>query len=102
VALPAVLQKVLDWLHAGYPAGIPQTDYYPLLAFLARRMPTDEVIEVVNALQGEGNLESPPTTDEVRAAIETVTNSPVLEADVRRIEARLRESGWEPEPAAER
>ena len=29
MALPAVLQKVLDWLHAGYPTGIPQTDYYP-------------------------------------------------------------------------
>ncbi len=100
--LPAVLQRVLDWLHAGYPAGIPKTDYYPLLAFLARRMTTNEVIEVVNALQGEGNLESQPTSDDVRAAIEAVTNSPVLEADVRRIEARLHESGWEPEPATER
>ena len=100
--LPAVLQRVLDWLHAGYPAGIPPTDYYPLLAFLARSMTTDEVLEVVGALQGEGNLEARPTAEDVRAAIETVTNSPALEADVRRVEAHLRESGWQAEPAAER
>jgi Protein of unknown function (DUF3349) len=102
VPLPGVLQRVLDWLHAGYPTGIPQTDYYPLLAFLARRMTTDEVVEVVKALQGEGRLDYRTTSDEVRAAIETVTNSPVVEADVQRVERHLRESGWESEPAADR
>ena len=53
MALPAVLQRVLDWLHAGYPHGIPQTDYYPLLAFLARSLKPDEVSEVVSSLEAE-------------------------------------------------
>ena len=27
-----VLDNVLGWLHEGYPEGIPQKDYFPLLA----------------------------------------------------------------------
>lgn len=102
MALPTVLQKVLDWLHAGYPKGVPQQDYYPLLAFLTRGLTTDEVVEVVSAAQAD--LTHPlhlPTSDEVREAIETVTNSPVLEQDVRRIEDHFRDIGWEPERAPE-
>jgi len=98
VALPTVLQNVLDWLHVGYPEGVPQQDYYPLLAFLARRLTTDEVIQVVSALQADqDHPQRQPTSDQVRAAIETVTSSRVREDDVRRIEEHFRDLGWEPE-----
>ena len=101
MALPAFLQKVLDWLHTGYPQGIPQQDYYPLLAFLARSLKPEEVSEVVSALEVESNAHHQTTTQDVRAAIEEVTKSPALGHDVQRIEEQLRAFGWEMEPAPE-
>jgi hypothetical protein len=101
VSLSAHLQKVLSWLHAGYPTGIPQQDYYPLLAFLARSLKPDEVSEVVSALEAEEELGHRTTSEDVRAAIEAVTKSPAVAADVRRVENRMREQGWELEPVAE-
>jgi hypothetical protein len=100
VALSAFLQKVLDWLHAGYPEGVPQQDYYPLLAFLARSLKPEEVSEVVSALEAEADPKLTTTSDDVRAAIEAVTKSPALADDVRRIESRLKELGWALEPSA--
>jgi len=102
VALTAVLQKVLDWLHAGYPSGIPEKDYYPLLAFLARSLKPDEVGEVVSTIEAESHAGHQTTAAEVRAAIEEVTKSPALVQDVRRVEEHLRAMGWELEPAGDR
>jgi hypothetical protein len=101
VALPTVLQRVLGWLHAGYPEGIPQKDYYPLLAFLARSLKPEEVSEVVTALEADYDPDRHTTSEDVRTAIEAVTNSPALGNDVRRIEDQLRDLGWQLQPAAE-
>ena len=30
--------SVLNWLHEGYPEGVPPTDYFPLLALLKRSL----------------------------------------------------------------
>ena len=32
---PLFLKKIVDWLRAGYPDGVPQADYIPLVALLA-------------------------------------------------------------------
>ncbi len=46
--------KVLDWLRAGYPDGVPPRDYFPLIALLRRQQLTDdEVREVAAALTVE-------------------------------------------------
>ena len=102
MALPAVLQRVLGWLHAGYPAGIPQKDYYPLLAFLSRSLKPAEVSEVVSALERDAHTGHLTTTEDVRAAIEAVTQSPALIQDVRRVEQHLTSTGWELESASDR
>jgi Protein of unknown function (DUF3349) len=96
------LQKVLDWLHAGYPSGIPEQDYYPLLAFLSRSLKPDEVSLVVNTLQSESGTDHPTTTQDVSVAIEEVTQSPALGQDIQRVESHLRDLGWEPEPVGDR
>ena len=62
MALPALLQRVLDWLHAGYPEGSRRQDYYPLLAFLARSLKPEEVSEVVSGLEAE-HQRRPPDDD---------------------------------------
>ncbi len=95
MALPVFLQRVLDWVHAGYPQGVPQKDYYPLLAFLTARLTADQVTEVVASLQVSNGTEGQPTSDDVRAAITAVTNSPPSGMDVQRVEENLRKVGWE-------
>ena len=37
------LTSIVAWLRAGYPEGIPPTDYFPVLALLSRRLSNDEV-----------------------------------------------------------
>jgi hypothetical protein len=95
VALPAFLQRVLDWVHAGYPQGVPQKDYYPLLAFLTTRLTADQVTEVVASLQVSNGSEGQPSAEEVRSAITAVTSSPPSAFDIERVEQHLREAGWE-------
>ncbi len=102
MALPTFLQRVLDWLHAGYPQGIPSTDYYPLLAFLSRSLEPDEVSVVVSALEAESQAGHQTTAADVRKAIEAVTSSPALGQDVQRVEHHLRSLGWELAPAGDR
>jgi hypothetical protein len=36
MALPPPLQQIVDFLRAGYPEGVPERDYMPILALLGR------------------------------------------------------------------
>ncbi len=95
MALPGVLQKVVDWLRAGYPEGVPEVDYIPLFAILARRLTSEEVTQVAEELTSLGQISG---VDAVRAAVSAVTHQPASEGDVTRVEARLAAVGWVPEP----
>lgn len=48
--------SVLNWLRAGYPHGVPDPDYVPLFALLARRLPEADVRQVANALIEQGAI----------------------------------------------
>ena len=48
--LPPVLNSIVGWLRAGYPCGVPESDYIPLLALLARRLTSEEVSAVATEL----------------------------------------------------
>jgi len=50
VPLPPVLNSIVSWLKAGYPQGVPDSDYIPLIAILSRRLTTDEVTAVATEL----------------------------------------------------
>lgn len=48
MALPPPLQAIVDFLRVGYPEGVPERDYIPLLALLGQQLaeeagPVDEV-----------------------------------------------------------
>ena len=53
MALSTAVSSVLQFLHAGYPEGVPRQDYVPLLALLRRRLTEDEVDDVANGLIAE-------------------------------------------------
>ena len=82
--------------------GVPQQDYYPLLAFLARSLTPEEVSQVLATVEAEHGQNHQTSAEDVRTAIEAVTRSPALGTDVQRIEKRLRDLGWNLEPAADR
>ncbi len=46
MALSDVLTKIVGFLRAGYPEGVPDGDYIPLVALLRRRLSDDEVVAV--------------------------------------------------------
>lgn len=96
------LGRIVTWLRAGYPYGVPDHDYQPLLAILERRLTRGEVKRVAKALRRAGA--APAGTDDIAAAISDVTHTEASEADLRRVRERLTQKGWPvefPDPDAD-
>src|SRR5579859_4876352 len=58
MALPPVLGKIIEWLRAGYPEGMPDVDYIPLFALLGSQLTNDEVSAIADELANESKPES--------------------------------------------
>jgi hypothetical protein len=67
MALSAVLTRIVGFLRAGYPEGIPAGDYIPLVAVLRRRLSEDDVVAVASELMATGQV--PVAGTDVRVAI---------------------------------
>jgi Protein of unknown function (DUF3349) len=91
MTLPTVLSSIVDWLRAGYPDGVPDQDYFPLLALLARRLSDDEVAEVAAHLISDQSVSS--DDGDIRDLITQITNQPPRREDVDRVRARLHTTG---------
>ncbi|MEV6100494.1 DUF3349 domain-containing protein [Nocardia sp. NPDC051981] len=89
-----MLQKVLDWLKAGYPQGIPQSDYVALLAVLHRRLTDYEVHLVVEQLIRERVAVADIERGDIEAAIARVAKEQPGEDDIARVASRLAAGGW--------
>ena len=86
--------RVVDWLRAGYPEGVPPTDHFPLLALLQRQQLTDEELraiahEVVFNSSGE-----PISETDIGELITKITDELPHPDDVSRVGARLVSGGW--------
>jgi len=100
VPLTSFLAAVVGWLRAGYPDGVPEADYIPLVAVLARRLSPDEVRTVAVELCRQGQL--PIDNIDIGTTITKVTNELPRESDVDRVRSRLALGGWplaDPRPA---
>ena len=98
--LPSFLAAVVGWLRAGYPDGVPEADYIPLVAVLARRLSPDEVRAVAAELCRAGQL--PIGNVDIGTVITKVTNEMPRQEDVDRVRSRLALAGWplaDPRPA---
>lgn len=87
-----VLDNVLNWLRAGYPQGVPPTDYYPVLALLTRTLSEDEVVQTARAVLLQGD--EPVTVDQIQEAIRQVAEKEPTEEEMRQVAARLASVGW--------
>jgi hypothetical protein len=92
MSVSGVVGRVVGFLRAGYPQGVPPTDYFPLLAVLRRRLSDEQVVQIVNKLAAHGQL--PPRAADIRAEITRITNqAPSLE-EVERVRRHLEDCGW--------
>ncbi|MEV0058852.1 DUF3349 domain-containing protein [Nocardia sp. NPDC050718] len=103
-----LLSRVLGWLRAGYPQGIPQSDYVALFAVLHRHLTDYEVVVI-----GEKLIEANPNREsiseaEIAAAIADFAKQQPAPDDVSRVASHLAAGGWplaepldEGEPAPE-
>lgn len=88
--MPAVLNSIVTWLRAGYPNGVPEQDYIPLLALLARRLTAEEVEAVAAELGRQGD---PIRTADIGTLITKVTNELPRNEDVARVRDQLATAG---------
>lgn len=91
---PTFLENVLEWLHKGYPEGVPPTDYYPLLALLKRSLSEDEVVQAAQTILRETDFDTPVTADQIRQAIRAVIEKEPNPEEMNQVAARLASVGW--------
>lgn len=92
MAVPSFLNSILDWLRVGYPEGVPDADFVPLLALLNRRLSEDEVQSVMEALIADGQL--PADKAGIAVTITKITNEMPREEDISRVRSKLASGGW--------
>lgn len=92
MVLPGFLGSIVSWLRAGYPEGVPASDYIPLLAVLARRLSNEEVLAVARELIASGEL---PVDDiDIGTVITKFTDEMPSDEDVNRVRDKLGAHGW--------
>lgn len=89
----SVRDNVLGWLHKGYPHGVPQTDYFAVLALLTRTLSEDEVVKVAQAVLKSSNSDS-VTPEQIHRAIEQVIAKEPNPEEIYQVAARLASVGW--------
>jgi uncharacterized protein DUF3349 len=84
------LSAIVSWLRAGYPEGVPQHDYMPVLALLARRLTADEVKLVAAEVMAHGDFDDA----DIGVAITQITDELPSPEDIERVRQRLAAKGW--------
>lgn len=89
---PSFLTSILNWLRAGYPDGVPEQDYVPLIALLSRRLTPDEVRTVAQSVMQCGERRADDV--EIGVQITKITDELPRDEDVNRVRSRLAAAGW--------
>ena len=86
------LARIVNWLREGYPGGVPEHDYVPLIALLERRLTRSEVKKVAKAMRRADV--SPAGPDDIAEAITSYTHADPSDSDLRRVRDQLAKKGW--------
>jgi hypothetical protein len=84
------LAKIVAWITAGYPEGVPGPDRVPLFALLSRRLTDDEVKAVVEALSDRSEFDQV----DIGVLITELTDELPTPEDIERVRNRLAAKGW--------
>lgn len=86
------LGKIVGWLRAGYPDGMPQQGCVVLLGILSRRLGRNEVEQVARRLIDSGIMVV--AEDDIASMITQLTDETPLDSDIQRVAAHLAAGGW--------
>ncbi len=86
-----VVSRVVGFLRAGYPSGLPATGYAPLFALLRRRVSDDEIAAITECISAGG---VPFGAVDVGVEISRITNDMPSLNDIGRVHDRLIALGW--------
>jgi hypothetical protein len=94
----SLLGRILTWLRAGYPDGVPGSDRVPLLALLRATPLTEDQLKAIvrhltatdSAALADGSINN----DEIEAFISEVTHHDAGPENVQRVAAKLAAAGW--------
>jgi hypothetical protein len=84
------LAKIVAWITAGYPDGVPGPDRVPLLALLQRRLSDDEIKAVAKDLMDRGEFDEV----DIGVLITEMTDELPTPDDIERVRERLAAKGW--------
>jgi len=84
------LAKIVAWITAGYPEGVPGPDRVPLFALLSRRLTDDEVKAVAEALVDRTEFDQ----FDIGVLITELTDELPKPEDIERVRNRLAAKGW--------
>ena len=99
----SLLRRILDWLTAGYPSGVPPTERYALIALLKRTLSDDDIRQIIARLTAENSsalADGVITEEEIREMTGRVLDQPPSEEDINKVAARLAAAGWPSKGAA--
>jgi Protein of unknown function (DUF3349) len=85
--LAATVTRLIVFLRAGYPSGMPPTGYLPLAALLRRRLSDDEITAMTSGLT------MPISSADVGVHITRITNDLPSQDDIERVQRRLEVRG---------
>ena len=86
--------SVLNWLHEGYPEGVPPKDYFPLLALLKRSLSEEEVVKAAQTVLRQADSDTPVTDEQIERAIRDVTEEEPNPDELNQVASRLASVGW--------
>jgi hypothetical protein len=86
--------RVVAWLRAGYPAGVPRQDYVALLGILQRKLTDAEVHQIARDLADQAESGTPITPDDIEKMINEATLQHTSDEEIARVSARLAAGGW--------
>lgn len=89
-----LLSRILDWLRAGYPQGIPQSDYVALFAVLHRHLTDYEVVAIAEKLVEANPNRAAISEAEIETAIADFAKEQPAAEDVSRVASHLAAGGW--------
>jgi hypothetical protein len=89
----STLENIVGWLNAGYPEGVPQKDYFPLLALLKRSLTDEEVVKAARSVLKACDSDT-VTEEEIRTAVQAVIDKEPNPEEIHQVASRLASVGW--------
>ncbi|MFT4080949.1 MAG: DUF3349 domain-containing protein [Nocardioides sp.] len=92
----STVSRILGWLKAGYPDGIPPNDYPPVLGVLRRNLTETDIEAIADdlALHSVSAGDVPVTADDIRAMVREHIFQSATGEDLARVSAHLAAGGW--------